>query len=67
MPNGDVKADDQLAEDEKARWVERTGWAPQFGFGITKDTDGETALDHQTWLEGRLDDKYFGGKLFNLR
>ncbi|KAI9784218.1 MAG: hypothetical protein M1816_001040 [Peltula sp. TS41687] len=54
MPNGEIKA-----EDDNDRW-EQTGWAPQFGFGITKDTDGETALDHQTWLEGRLDDKYFG-------
>lgn len=62
MPNGNVKVDSQLVEDDDARWVERTGWAPKPGFGIAADTDGETALDHQTWLESNLDDQYFGGK-----
>ena len=38
---------------------EKTGWAPRFGMP-TSDEDGATLLDHQTWLEGKLDDKFFG-------
>ncbi|RDW73981.1 putative transmembrane protein [Coleophoma crateriformis] len=50
-----------LDEDEDARWIERAGWAPRFGNGMKGDEDeGETLLDHQTWLEGKLEDKYYG-------
>jgi hypothetical protein len=50
-------------EDEDLRWArDRTGWAPKF---ITEKLAGEdeegTLLDHQTFLEGRLSDKLFGG------
>ena len=48
---------------EKARW-ERVGWAPRFGSGDAGDDDETTMLDHQTWLEGKLDDKFFGGAFF---
>ncbi|KAI5298954.1 hypothetical protein KEM55_002739 [Ascosphaera atra] len=42
---------------------ERTGWAPRF---LDEDKDDgmnndETLLDHQTWLEQRVDDRFFGG------
>lgn len=47
--------------EDYERWVERTGWAPRFGYGDSgESTDGETLADHQTWLEGRLDDKFYG-------
>lgn len=40
----------------------RTGWAPQFGWG--DDTmESESLLDHATWLEGRLPDTLYGGRL----
>jgi len=56
-PNGHVP------EDENAHWVERTGWAPRFGQGSITELEGtENILDHQTFLEGKLDDKFFGGK-----
>lgn len=46
--------------DEDARW-ERVGWAPRFGMPGSEEADDEgTLLDHQTWLEGRLEDKFFG-------
>ncbi|OJJ48132.1 hypothetical protein ASPZODRAFT_62240 [Penicilliopsis zonata CBS 506.65] len=50
----------ELTED--LRWArDRTGWAPQFE---TQKIDGEedegTLLEHQTLLEGKLDDKFFG-------
>jgi len=55
--NGHIDADD---ED---RWIERTGWAPRFGSGASsKSMEGENLADHQTWVEGKLEDKFFGGK-----
>ncbi|KAF2032834.1 tricalbin [Setomelanomma holmii] len=46
---------------EDARW-ERVGWAPRFGMpgSEDKDQDDGTMLDHQTWLEGRIEDKFYG-------
>lgn len=49
-----------LPQDERAA-ADRTGWVSKFGAGSTKDEEG-TLLDHQTFLEGKLDDKLFGGK-----
>lgn len=37
------------------------GWAPRFGLPGSDEPDDEgTLLDHQTWLEGKLEDKFFG-------
>ena len=56
-------ANGHLHHDESAQFVERTGWAPRFGQGsITETEAGESLLDHQTFLESKLDDKFFGGK-----
>jgi hypothetical protein len=38
-----------------------TGWAPRFGWPQDPD-DGEDMLDHTTFLESRLSDKFFGGE-----
>ncbi|KAF2010633.1 tricalbin [Aaosphaeria arxii CBS 175.79] len=57
-----AKANGQLPElDEDARWA-RVGWAPRFGMPGSEDNDDDdgTLLDHQTWLEGKLEDKFFG-------
>ena len=48
--------------DENERWIERAGWAPRFGTGASESMDGESLADHQTWVEGKLDDKFFGGR-----
>lgn len=47
--------------DEDARW-DRVGWAPRFGMPGSDDPeqDDGTMLDHQTWLEGRIEDKFYG-------
>jgi hypothetical protein len=61
QPNG------QLTED--MRWArDRTGWAPTFEQPAKEGDDEETLLDHRTFLEGKLDDKFFGGwcELFGL-
>jgi hypothetical protein len=64
LTNGANGHDDD-AEDEK-RWIERAGWKPRFGNGSTHDSiEGESVLDHQTWVEGKLEDKFYGGKFFN--
>ena len=43
------------------------GWAPRFGNPWDKEEDQTSLLDHQTWLEGKLDDKFFGGmRLFPM-
>jgi Ca2+-dependent lipid-binding protein len=61
-PTANGKANGHAAElDEDARW-ERVGWAPRFGMPGSEDTDVDDSslLDHQTWLEGRLADKFYG-------
>lgn len=41
---------------------DRTGWAPRFEIVKTEEEENEgTLLDHQTFLESKLDDKFFGG------
>jgi len=53
IPNG-------LPKDDQELW-DRVGWAPRFGPGKeAKEDDGTTMLDHQTWLEGQLEDKWYG-------
>ncbi|OCL02076.1 tricalbin [Glonium stellatum] len=56
-PNA-VTANGHPPEDD-SRW-DRVGWAPRFGQGDTGDEDEGTMLDHQTWLESRVEDKFFG-------
>jgi len=56
-------ANGHVHQDESALFVERTGWAPRFGqCSITETEAGESLLDHQTFLESKLDDRFFGGK-----
>lgn len=54
-----------MSAEENDRWVERVGWAPRFGTGSFPDDDDDVQ-DHQTWVETRLDDKFFGGMLSSL-
>ncbi|KAF2144009.1 uncharacterized protein K452DRAFT_306654 [Aplosporella prunicola CBS 121167] len=56
-PDGSVA---DLDEDDEKQW-DRVGWAPQFGLpGAGEDVDEGTLLDHQTWVESNLDEKFFG-------
>jgi hypothetical protein len=57
-PNG---ADGSLIKGDEEWWVTRTGWAPRFGTGDPKDDEGPTLSDYETWIEGKLEDKFFGG------
>ncbi|RMZ68452.1 membrane bound c2 domain [Pyrenophora seminiperda CCB06] len=58
-----AKANGHVPEkgNDDARW-DRVGWAPRFGMpGSDEPIEDEASLaDHQTWLEGRIEDKFFG-------
>ncbi|KAG4031408.1 hypothetical protein MFRU_009g01820 [Monilinia fructicola] len=59
--SGQSAATGYVDEDEDARWIERAGWAPRFGTGDSGESiEGESLLDHQTWIEGRIEDKFYG-------
>ncbi|KAE9578818.1 hypotheticall protein [Colletotrichum fructicola] len=38
----------------------RTGWAPQFGWPKDVVHDSVSLLDHSTWLESNIPDKFYG-------
>lgn len=38
----------------------KTGWAPRFGWPSEPIHEAESLLDHSTWLESRVPDKYYG-------
>lgn len=60
-------ANGHMQQEETAQFVAKTGWAPRFGQGsITSEEAHESLLDHQTFLESKLDDKFFGGTLSTL-
>ncbi|KAG8627318.1 hypothetical protein KVT40_004801 [Elsinoe batatas] len=45
---------------EKDEVWHKVGWAPRFGNPADKEEDEGTLLDHQTLLESKLDEKFFG-------
>ena len=54
------QANGPISNDDATRYA-KTGWAPRFGQGsITEQEAGESLLDHQTILDSKLDDKFFG-------
>ena len=62
-----TKENGHLSQEDNNRWVERTGWAPRFGQGsITEAEANESLLDHMTFVESKLDDKFFGGILIHV-
>ncbi|KAJ5175605.1 uncharacterized protein N7482_001482 [Penicillium canariense] len=60
--DANAAAEGGKAMDEDMRWArDRTGWAPKFHIEPTEEEQAEgTLLDHTTFLEGRLPDKFFG-------
>jgi Ca2+-dependent lipid-binding protein len=65
---GAISADEIAKTDKAAGDVgangfdySRTGWAPRFGIPVPDDVDMDTLMtDQSTWLEERLQDKFFG-------
>ena len=56
-PTSPTSANGSIAKDPDSVYC-KTGWAPRFGHPA--DEDNTTLLDHQDFLEGKLDDKFFG-------
>jgi hypothetical protein len=53
--------------EEKEPPFQRTGWAPKLGWPHEDVQEGDSLLDHSTWLEGRIPDKFYGGmRIFQL-
>ena len=48
-------------EEEEVHMGPKTGWAPRLGWPTEPIHEAESLLDHSTWLEGQLPDKFYGG------
>ncbi|KAF2151631.1 tricalbin [Myriangium duriaei CBS 260.36] len=59
LPTSPTVASTNGAIDQKDDWT-KVGGAPRFGLGEDKEDEGSSLLDHQTFLEGKLDSKFFG-------
>ncbi|KAI0116933.1 tricalbin [Daldinia grandis] len=46
--------------EEEEDLAAKVGWTQRFGWPVDSVTEGESLLDHSTWLEERLPDQYFG-------
>ena len=57
-PASPADANGHIAKDAGGEY-DKVGWAPRFGNPGDHDDEG-TLLDHQDFLEGKLDDKFFG-------
>lgn len=64
-PKDAEAAEAEDAAGEGAQMGPMTGWSPQFGWPVESVMEGESLLDHQTFLEGKLSDKYFGDWYYN--
>ncbi|KAJ0313477.1 hypothetical protein COL516b_000416 [Colletotrichum fioriniae] len=53
-----IKTHDPQSQDEEP--YTRTGWAPRFGWPADDLHDAASLLDHSTWLESNLPDKFYG-------
>ncbi|KAH6634070.1 C2 domain-containing protein [Chaetomium sp. MPI-SDFR-AT-0129] len=55
--DGKALVNGQLEEEDD--WS-KTGWAPQFGWPTELVDEGDDLLDHSTWVESQLSEKFFG-------
>ena len=57
----DGKTIDSGDGDDKIAMAAKVGWAPQFGWPTESVHQSASLLDHSTWLEGQIPDKFYGG------
>ncbi|KAI2626304.1 C2 domain-containing protein [Xylaria nigripes] len=50
--NGTAKAEENMAD--------KVGWEQRFGWPVDSVLEGDSALDHETWLEAKIPDTVFG-------
>lgn len=60
--NGEANGAPAEMTDDLRYHRDRTGWAPRFEIQKPDDEEEGTLLDHQDFLESKLDDKFFGGR-----
>lgn len=60
--NGEAKGAPAEMTDDLRYARDRTGWAPRFEIQKPEGEEEATLLDHQDFLESKLDDKFFGGR-----
>ncbi|KAJ9289367.1 hypothetical protein DTO021C3_3193 [Paecilomyces variotii] len=58
--NGEAKGVPAEMTDDLRYARDRTGWAPRFEIQKPEGEEEATLLDHQDFLESKLDDKFFG-------
>ncbi|KAI0873036.1 C2 domain-containing protein [Hypoxylon argillaceum] len=51
---------DSAAAQEEEDMAEKVGWNQRFGWPVESVLSGDTMLDHTTWVESKLPDKFFG-------
>ncbi|KAK4129332.1 tricalbin [Parathielavia appendiculata] len=62
--DGKPLANGQPVEGEEDGWS-KTGWAPQFGWPTESAHEGESLLDHTTFVESVLSEQFFGDWYYN--
>jgi hypothetical protein len=60
----DAKTGEVVEEDEDDKWWKIVGGAPRFGDGTEGVDFSQNLSDRTTWVEQRLQDKFFGGSCF---
>ncbi len=58
--DGKPLANGQAGDPDKPDWG-KTGWEPRFGWPSDPEHEGESMLDHATWVESQLSEQFFGG------
>ncbi|CAK7205058.1 Tricalbin-2 [Sporothrix eucalyptigena] len=60
VPKSDQPDANGTADKEGGMGPDTTGWAPRFGWPVESISEAPSLLDHSTWLEGHLADKFYG-------
>ena len=60
---GDGHGNGTIPEDEEEDIASKVGWKSQFGWPVESVLEGESPLDHATWVEENLPEYLFGGRL----
>ncbi len=47
--------------EEEEDLAAKVGWTQRFGWPEDSVMEGESLLDHSTWLDDKVPDEYFGG------
>ncbi len=58
--DGKPLANGQAVDPDKPDWS-KTGWEPRFGWPSDPEHEGDSMLDHATWVESQLSEQFFGG------